>query len=136
MINEVAAEDTHLKEEDVDKLLDAMWNGTKNLITRSKFGQTPRLLLQIEYSEDYYFIGDLNNKISITHELDNDKEIRKIADVKIDVKNLLDNLEKSKDKINKIYYKIDENVSFDDNDNSSLVDKIKSYGIDVEELSL
>ena len=134
VINEVAAEDTQLTNDDVNKLLDAMWNGTKNLITRSKFGQTPRLLLQIEYSEDYYFIGDLNNKISISHELNNDKEIRKITDVKLDMENLLDNLEKSKDKINKIYYKIDENLSLADD--CTIVDKISSIGINVEELEL
>lgn len=134
VINEVAAIDTQLKEDDVSKLLDGIWNGTKNLITRSKFGQTPRLLLQIEYSEDYYFIGDLNNKISINHELNNDKEIRKITDVNLNIENLLNSLEKSKDKINKIYYKIDENVTFVNNE--SIIEKIKSLDIDVEELDL
>ena len=134
VINEVAAEDTNLTDEDIFKLLDAMWNGTKNLITRSKFGQTPRLLLQIEYNEDYYFIGDLNNKISIEHELSSDKEIRKITDVKLEFGNLIDNLEKSKDKINCIYYKIDDNVSCTGDE--SLIDTIKSLGIDVKELEL
>ena len=134
VINEVAAQDTNLTDDDVNKLLEAMWNGTKNLITRSKFGQTPRLLLQIEYNEDYYFIGDLNNKISIQHELNNDKEIRRITDVKLDFSNLVDNLEKSKDKINRIYYKIDDNVSFADG--NSLIEDLKSLGIEVEELEL
>ncbi len=134
VINEVAAQDTNLTDDDVNKLLEAMWNGTKNLITRSKFGQTPRLLLQIEYNEDYYFIGDLNNKISIQHELNNDKEIRRITDVKLDFSNLVDNLENSKDKINRIYYKIDDNVSFADG--NSLIEDLKSLGIEVEELEL
>lgn len=134
VINEVAADDTRLTEEDISKLLDAMWNGTKNLITRSKFGQTPRLLLQIEYNEKYFFIGDLNNKITIQHELNNDKEIRIITDVKLDADALLDNLEKSKDKINKIYYKIDDNLSLKDDE--SLIEKIKALDISVEELEL
>ena len=134
IINEVAADDTHLTDEDIDKLLDAMWNGTKNLITRSKFGQTPRLLLQIEYNENYYFIGDLNNKISIEHELNSDKEIRKITDVKLDLSNLIGSLKQSKDKINCIYYKIDDNVSFADDE--SLIEYIKSLGIEVKELDL
>ena len=134
VINEVAANDTKLTDEDVSKLLDAMWNGTKNLITRSKFGQTPRLLLQIEYSEDYYFIGDLNNKISLEHQLNSDKEIRKISDVKLDLNNLIENLEKSKDKIKCIHYKIDENISLIDDE--TLIEKIESLGLDVEELDL
>ena len=134
VINEVAADDTRLTEEDISKLLDAMWNGTKNLITRSKFGQTPRLLLQIEYNEEYFFIGDLNNKITLQHELNNDKEIRKITDVKLDADALLDNLEKAKDKINKVYYKIDDNLSLKDDE--SLIEKIKALDISVEELDL
>ena len=134
VINEVAADDTNLTEDDVNKLLDAIWNGTKNLITRSKFGQTPRLLLQIEYSENYYFIGDLNNKITIQHELGSDKEIRKISDIKLDVTNLINNLEKSKDKISKVCYKIDEDLSI--TDDTSLIEKIESLGIDCEELEL
>jgi len=133
VINEVAADDTKLTGEDVTKLLDAMWNGTKNLITRSKFGQTPRLLLQIEYSEDYFFIGDLNNKLSIQHELNSDKEIRRITDLKVDATNLMDTIEKYKDKISKVYYKIDDNLSFTEGD---LIEGIKSLEIDCEELEL
>ena len=49
IINENAAKDTKLSEEDVDLLLDGMWNGTKNLISRSKVGQVPRLLLKVNY---------------------------------------------------------------------------------------
>ena len=133
VINEVAAEDTKLTYEDITKLLDAMWNGTKNLITRSKFGQTPRLLLQIEYSEDYFFIGDLNNKISIQHELNSDKEIRRITDFKIDITNLLDTLKKSKDKISKVYYKLDDNLMFT---NGDIIEQIISLDIECEELEL
>ena len=120
-------------DKDIDLLLDAIWNGTKNLITRSKFGQTPRLLLQIEYSEDYFFIGDLNNKISIQHELNSDKEIRRITDFKIDITNLLDTLKKSKDKISKVYYKLDDNLMFT---NGDIIEQIISLDIECEELEL
>lgn len=134
VVNEVAADDTKLTDEDVNKLLDGMWNGTKNLITRSKFGQIPRLLLQIEYSEEYYFIGDLNNKISIEHELSSDKEIRKISDVKLDVTNLLYHIDKSKDKIAKISYLIDDDLTIAGEE--SLISKIESLGIKCEEIKL
>ncbi len=65
IINENAAKDTKLSEEDVDLLLDGMWNGTKNLISRSKVGQVPRLLLKVNYKEGNYHIGDLNNLFSL-----------------------------------------------------------------------
>ena len=112
IINENAAESTNLSDEDVQLLLDGIWNGTKNLISRSKFGQMPRMLLQIEYNEDNFFIGDLNNKISITHNYDDDKKLRKINELEIDLSNLIDSLVENKDKIKQINYKIDDEVRF------------------------
>ena len=64
VVNENAAKWTNLTDDDIHLLLEGIWNGTKNLVSRSKFGQSPRFLIQIEYNEDNYFIGDLNNKIS------------------------------------------------------------------------
>ena len=136
VINENAASSTNMTEDDIDKLLDAMWNGTKNLITRSKFGQTPRLLLQIEYSENNFFIGDLNNKISIKHDFDSDKKIRKINEVKLVYDNLLSSLDENKNKINKIYYKIDDNLNTINEEDKSLVEAIKSLNIETEEIEL
>lgn len=112
VINENAAKSTNLTDEDIPLLLDGIWNGTKNLISRSKFGQTPRILLQIEYNEDNFFIGDLNNKISITHNYDDDKKLRKINELEIDLSEVIDSLMKNKDKIKKINYKIDDEVRF------------------------
>ena len=136
VINENAASSTNMTEDYIDKLLDAMWNGTKNLITRSKFGQTPRLLLQIEYSENNFFIGDLNNKISIKHDFDSDKKIRKINEVKLVYDNLLSSLDENKNKINKIYYKIDDNLNTINEEDKSLVEAIKSLNIETEEIEL
>ena len=136
VINENAASSTNMTEDDIDKLLDAMWNGTKNLITRSKFGQTPRLLLQIEYSENNFFIGDLNNKISIKHDFDSDKKIRKINEVKLVYDNLLSSLDENKNKINKIYYKIDDNLNTINEEDKSLVEAITSLNIETEEIEL
>ena len=125
IINENAAEFTHLSEEDIELLLDGVWNGTKNLISRSKFGQTPRILHQIEYNENNFFIGDLNNKISITHNYDDDKKLRKINELEVDLSNLVKNLKENKDKIKKINYKIDNEVIF--KDGASIEDILEDF---------
>jgi CRISPR-associated protein Csh2 len=65
VINENAAKHTNLSEDDVQELLDAMWNGTKNLLTRSKKGHTPRLLLRVIYNKPNFFIGELLERLSI-----------------------------------------------------------------------
>ncbi len=136
VINENAAKETGMKDSDIPLLLKGIWNGTKNLITRSKFGQVPRLLLQIEYNENY-FIGDLNNKISIEYDLDDSKLIRNINQVELNFNKLLTNLEEEKDKISKIYYKIDSDVKFYEFETSKdLLSKIESLGIETEELEL
>lgn len=125
IVNENVAKFTQLSEEDVQLLLDGIWNGTKNLISRSKFGQTPRILLQIEYSENNFFIGDLNNKISITHNYDEDKKLRKINELEVDLSNLVKNLKENKDKIKKINYKIDNEVRF--KDGASIEDILEEF---------
>ena len=135
IINENAAKETKLKDEDIVLLLDGMWNGTKNLISRSKFGQVPRLLLQIEYNENNFFIGDLNNKISISHELEDDKKLRKISEIEMDISNLMDSIEFNKDKILKINYKFDSEIKFKDYDtNDALLNQIKDLGIETSEI--
>lgn len=69
IINENAAKETNLMEEDIDFLLEGIWNGTKNLITRSKIGQNPRLLLQVIYKEKNYHIGELDKRIKLISNL-------------------------------------------------------------------
>jgi len=84
IINENAAQKINLYESDVNLLLDGIWNGTKNLITRSKMGQMPRLLLRVIYKEKNYHIGDLDKKIRLDSEK-NDTEIRDISEVKLEL---------------------------------------------------
>ena len=120
VINENGAKDTGLSEEDVSDLLDGMWNGTKNLITRSKFGQMPRFLMRVVYNEGNYHIGDLDKKIRLLDsegkEVDKDgkdgKEIRYISDVKLDITELVKTLKAKKDRIEKIQIEMNDDVVF------------------------
>jgi CRISPR-associated protein Csh2 len=109
IINETAGKLTQLTESDVAEMLDAMWNGTKNLISRSKFGQMPRLLIKVTYKEKGFFIGDLEKKIKLSG-IENPLKIRSIKDFTLDISELLDLLEKNKNKIDSVYYKIDESL--------------------------
>lgn len=111
IINENAAKDTKLSEEDVNLLLDGMWNGTKNLISRSKIGQVPRLLFKVNYKEGNYHIGDLNNLLDLKSDLI-DEEIRDISQVRIEVQKLIEVLGKNKDKIENAQLCMDGSVVF------------------------
>jgi len=114
VVNENAAKTQNipLTEEDIDLMLDAIWNGTKNLISGSKFGQMPRLLIQIIYKENQNFhIGELDKLVSIKSEKP-DEAIRDISEVKIDITELIKTLTKHKDKIEKIRFKCDDRAKF------------------------
>ncbi|MCW4018974.1 MAG: type I-B CRISPR-associated protein Cas7/Csh2 [Candidatus Bathyarchaeota archaeon] len=111
IINENAAKHTKLTTGDVDLLMDALWNGTKNLISRSKVGQMPRLLLKVNYKEKNYHIGDLNELLELKSEI-RDEEIRDVEDYVLDVTKLLDALQDNSDKIKDIDITLDERVTF------------------------
>jgi len=99
------ASKTGFNEEDALKVMNALWYGTKNLITRSKMGQTPRFMLVITYKDDT-FAGDLNNSIDFDGKKD-DEAIRNINDYKINFSRLKAKLERYSDAIEKVEYFVD-----------------------------
>lgn len=111
IINENAAQSTELTKDDVELLLEGIWKGTKNLITRSKVGQTPRLLLKVNYSEENYFIGELKNYIKLETGL-REEEIRDLSDYNLDISELLAVIEDNFDKIESVEYKVNPRVEF------------------------
>jgi len=109
IINENAAKETNLTEDDVQLLLDGLWNGTKNLISRSKVGQVPRLLIKVNYNEKNYHIGDLDKLVKIKSTVP-DEQLRDISEVELDISELIKTLQNNKEKIASIEYMIDERV--------------------------
>lgn len=121
IINENAAKSTKLTENDVEELLDGIWNGTKNLLTRSKFGQMPRFLLRVIYEKDNYHIGDLDKKIKLLDEggkeVDRDgkngKLLRGIEEVRLDLTDLVNTLKVNSSKIKEIQIEANADVVFE-----------------------
>ncbi len=135
IINENAAQEenqgTKLTEADVEFLLDGIWNGTKNLISRSKFGQIPRLLLQVVSKEKNYYFGELDHRIKLIkkkkegREIE-DEEIRNISEVRLDITSLAETLEENKNKIRKIRYAKDKYLELIKDGNPIEIDKLVS----------
>ena len=109
IINEKAAEYSSMQEADKELLIEGIWQGTKNLISRSKFGQLPLLLLSIDYKEPFY-IGNLRQRLKL--DCQNEIKIRSTEDYKLDVTQLIDTLSANKDKIAKIDVKLDDRLQF------------------------
>jgi CRISPR-associated protein Csh2 len=111
IINENAAKHTHLTEDDANLLLEGIWNGTKSLISRSKVGQVPRLLLKVNYSKENYHIGDLDKMIKLVADMPHEN-IRDTADYQIDISELIERLAADKDSIRDIELCADERIQF------------------------
>lgn len=114
IINENAAQYTNLSDDDVNLFLEAIWKGTKNLISRSKVGQMPRLLLKVNYKEENYHIGDLDKLIKIK-DIENiqQEKIRDISEIELDASALIESLNNNKEKIDSIDLILDERVRID-----------------------
>ncbi len=132
VVNENAAmnQGLNLSEEDLNLMFESMWNGTKNLISGSKFGQIPRLLLQVVYKEGNFYIGELDKKITLKTEIEEEK-IRDISEIRINIDELCNSLDKEASKIDKIRLKVDERIKFLLNDKViNLSEALKGFRIE------
>lgn len=107
--NAAARQNIELTEDDISLLLEGLWNGTKNLMSTSKVGQVPRLLLQVVFKENNFHIGELDKRIKFVTDK-NDEEIRDIQDGKLKIDELVKALNMHKDAINLINFKTDERL--------------------------
>jgi len=98
VINEKSAQYSKMNEEDKALLIEGIWEGTKNLISRSKFGQAPLFLLTIDYTEPFY-IGNLRQRLKLDCGEKNEMQIRSTNDFKLDVTELVEVLKANKEKI-------------------------------------
>ncbi|WP_228568609.1 type I-B CRISPR-associated protein Cas7/Csh2 [Campylobacter sputorum] len=104
-INSINAKKSNTTEDDINQMLDSMWNGTKLLNTRSKIGQKPRALIRIIYN-DTYMIGLLDELVKLKNQ--NSDEIREFKECDICFDELVNAIKLADKNIEKIeiYYDI------------------------------
>jgi CRISPR-associated protein Csh2 len=116
IVNQQAAITTKLTGADVEELYKGIWYGTKNLITRSKIGQRPLLLLLAEYKEPNAYIGRLDRFLAITATAKEggqtlrDEQIREVREVVLQLGELAAALDKKKERIERIRYAWDKRL--------------------------
>lgn len=103
IVNQQAAETTGMTAADAEALYEGIWYGTKNLITRSKIGHRPLLLLLVEYSDPKAYIGRLDRYLRITGKSD----CRDISEVTLDLSELAKALKKRESAIHRIRFACD-----------------------------
>lgn len=103
------------------------WN--KSLISRSKVGQVPRLLINVVYKEKHFHIGELDKYLSLKTDK-NDEELRDVSEFIIDVDRFIDVLNKNKNKIERIDVKVDERIQL----STDIKNSLQQAGFSIREL--
>jgi CRISPR-associated protein Csh2 len=137
IVNQQAAKTTGLTDQDVEELYKAIWYGTKNLISRSKIGQRPLLLIVIEYKEPNAYVGRLDRLLGITASANGggptirDEQIREVSEVTLQLRDLAEILEKKKERIARVRYAWDKRLALSSNPTDRTF-----LGLPAEELTL
>lgn len=127
IVNPAAAVDSTASQDDVKLLVEGMWEGTRNLISRSKFGQLPRLLLKINYNSPGFFIGDLDRLVAIKTELPVEK-LRDVSELRLDVSSLKASFQQYASRISSIDYRLDSRLNLVADEKAATInDLLKSF---------
>lgn len=100
-LNDHVAETVNLSEEDVANMMTAMWFGTTDLSTTSKYGQQSRLLLRVKYKNQFAYIGDLDRTIRLESSVDEEK-LEDISKIILNINDLLKVLMENKDVLQEV----------------------------------
>ena len=90
---------------------DKLMKPLKGLITRTKVGQVPRLLLKVNYCRENYHIGDLDKMMKLVTEMPH-VNIRDPIDFQIDISELVRKLTSEKETIEGIEICVDGRIRF------------------------
>lgn len=144
IVNELAARTTGMSQDDRKLLLEGLWLGCKDLISRSKIGHQPLLLVHILY-KDGYRIGDLAGRIRedqlVREERDGrpieETKLRGTEDYKLNLAGLLKAMSKKKERISTVEIKYDPQLRlWCEGDVPDLKKHLEKMGLTVVELDL
>lgn len=103
VINAKNAEHTNMTVEDQELLLKSLWKGTLHRQARGRGQQQPLFLIHIEYNDPFYRIGYIEELVSLEPGEEvwrgSGKKPSSVKEIKLNVKELLDVIEKNKDKV-------------------------------------
>ncbi|MBU1615153.1 type I-B CRISPR-associated protein Cas7/Csh2 [bacterium] len=113
--NEHSAEISRMSDDDYEYLLKAMWHGVRVCgNTRTKVGQIPHLLIDINYNQGEEFqLGRLHDYVKMV--ATNGKDEKAWAspeDYRLDMQKLINRLGKQKDRIEKVRYAKSPDIQF------------------------
>ncbi|MGS0764726.1 CRISPR-associated protein [Syntrophomonas curvata] len=110
VINANIAKETKMDEDDVELLLEGLWNGTKQRQARGRGLQQPLFLLHVEYKDPMFRIGYLEESIKLMP-LAEDRAPNKLEEVTLDISGLTELLKNHEEMIKRVRYWADPRLS-------------------------
>lgn len=129
--NQNAAKTTGATNEDIEALHSGLWDGTINLITRSKIGHRPRLLLEIVYEPGFQgLLSALDEKVSLTRngqplDVDEQLSLRSLDDITLNLTPIVDQLTAQSENIQNVNLRIETGLSLEGLDQMKAILKDK-----------
>jgi len=131
--NPIVGKENGVSERDLEKMKIALWQEINSKNTRSKNSQTSRLLIEINYKDNYSKIADLDEAISVGN-----KEYREFSEIKedLDFSKLFELINRNNDIIESVNIYLDENSFSKDDFNSLNVSKkfFTIKGLNIKEI--
>ncbi|PTD94871.1 type I-B CRISPR-associated protein Cas7/Csh2 [archaeon SCG-AAA382B04] len=134
-VNPKTAEINGTKQQDIYLMLEALWNKINLINTRSKAGQTSRLMLKINYSDGISKMSDIEKLVKV--DSSKEQDYREFSEIEktLDFTPLLKAIKKNTDKLDSIEYKIDETQDYENT--LEFIDKLKDIdGVSIEKLGI
>ncbi|TYO92775.1 type I-B CRISPR-associated protein Cas7/Csh2 [Desulfallas thermosapovorans] len=132
--NQFASERTGASDEDLDALRGALWQGTENLITRSKNEHMPVFYLEIIYKPGFAGkIGSLDEKITLLDaqgallSRDTGRALRSVSQCKLNINPLLGSLETFSPHIERVIVKRNNDLVV------AGLEELRNMGLDIAE---
>lgn len=103
VINANIAKETKMTNEDVELLLEGLWNGTKQRQARGRGLQQPLFLIHVEYIDPMYRIGYLEEGIKLINKSETGI-LSSLNDFVLDINGLANLLNENRNRIKRIRY--------------------------------
>lgn len=133
-VNPKTAEYNGTKAEDIELMMEALWNQVNLINTRSKAGQTSRVMLKINYSDALSKISDVESLITLIPSKKENK-YRNFREIEpdLDFSKMISVLERNKSKIGSIEYRVDDSAEYENL--KSFLKDIEAKGIETQTIA-
>ncbi|MGV9205565.1 MAG: CRISPR-associated protein [Promethearchaeia archaeon] len=127
-INPKTAQFNGTKKEDIDLMIESLWNQVNLINTRSKAGQNSRALFKINYSDAISKISDIEDLINIDA-TKKETEYRNFKEIEpdLDFSDMISVLSRNEDILDSVEYKIDESREY--NNLEGFLESLQDKGI-------